>query len=48
MMVDWIRHVVITYVICLCVGTMGELTKCSLIVLGYVSGASDYRGKAKA
>ena len=47
-MVDWTRHVVTVYVICLCIGTLGELTKRWLTVLGYVSGTADDQGKAKA
>ena len=36
------------FVIMLCGGTLGELTKRWLIVLGYVSGTSNDHGKAKA
>ena len=47
-MVDWTQYVVIVYVICLCVGTLWELTKRWLTVLDYVSGTSDDRMKVKA
>ena len=47
-MVDWSRHAVIVYVICLCVGTLGDLTKRWLTVLAYVLGTFDDRGKVKA
>lgn len=41
-------HVVIVYGICLCVCTLGELTKHWIIVLGSVSDTLDDRGMANA
>ena len=47
-MVDWTQHVVIVFVVCLCIGTLGDLTKSLLTILGYVLGTSDDRRKEKA
>ena len=47
-MVDCTRHAAIVYVICLCVGTLGELAKHWPTVLLYDISTSDDRGKSKA